>query len=591
MKHLFCFVLVCFLVVTPSRSQVTFTDVTATAGTGLGETTTRGISWVDFNNDGLLDLYVPTAGSTPNKLYKNNGNGTFTEVAAAVGLNDIANTVTCTWGDFDNDGDQDLFVTIQSGGAKLWQNNLRPNNDTTFTDITASAGISITSGQMPAWADYNLDGYLDFYSPLASATTPDALYRNNRNGTFSNVADSAGVNHQISGISEQAIHWGDYNKDGYPDLFIGSLTGQSYFHPNNGNGTFGESGAALGFQGTARGVQWVDFNNDGLWDLSVAGYAGTTTIPVKLFRNNGNGTFTDVAATAGITDGVISWGVTWADYDNDGYEDLFVNVFGQSTSCLLYKNNGNGTFTNVTSAAGLTGLTALSAIWGDYDGDGDMDLYTSGTGSTGNHLFKNNADTTNKWLKVNLVGTTANRSGVGAQIEVYAGSLRMMREVNTGVGYRSQNMLTPHFGLGTNTRADSIVVRWPNQQHTRTVTRNVNARQVITINESGVSVPESAAPVGFALMQNYPNPFNPSTTIPFSLPEQASVRLKVLDLLGQEVATLVEGETPAGGHSVVWNGRSTTGRDVASGIYICRLEAHSKSSMSYNESRKLILLR
>jgi hypothetical protein len=591
MKHFFCFALVCFLVVASSHSQVTFTDVTATAGTGLGETTTRGIAWVDFNNDGLLDLYVPTSGSSPNKLYKNNGNGTFTEVAAAVGLNDVANTTTCSWADFDNDGDFDLYVTILSVGAKLWQNNLRPGNDTTFTDVTTSAGITLTNGQMSAWGDYNLDGHLDLYSPVSSTATPDALYRNNRNGTFTNVADSAGVNHQISGISEQAIHWGDYNKDGFPDLFIGSLSGQSYFHPNNGNGTFTETAASLGFQGTARGVQWVDFNNDGLWDLSVAGYAGTTTIPVKLFRNNGNGTFSDVAATAGVTDAVISWGVTWADYDNNGYEDMFVNVFGQSTSCVLYKNNGNGTFTNVTTPAGLAGLTALSTAWGDYDRDGDMDLYTSGTGSTGNHLFRNDADTTNKWLEVNLVGAVANRSGVGAQIEVYAGALRMMREVNTGVGYRSQNMLTAHFGLGTNTRADSIVVRWPNPQHTRTVARNVNARQVVTINQAGVPVAEQSAPAGFRLFQNYPNPFNPTTTIQFSIAERSWVVLKVYSVLGQEVAALVEGEMDAGVHFAVWNGRTNRGRDVASGTYVCRFEARSLTSDSYLEFKKLVLAR
>jgi hypothetical protein len=464
-----------------SHAQVTFTDVTQTAGTGLGETTTRGISWVDFNNDGFPDLFVPTAGSAANKLYMNNGNGTFTEVATAVGLNDVSNTVTCSWGDFDNDGDMDLIVTITSGATKLWRNNRIPGPDTTFTDISSSAGISLTGGQMPAWADFNRDGYLDVYVPVSSTTTADALYRNNQDATFTNVSDSAGVNHQVSGISEQAITWGDYNKDGYPDLFIGSLTGSSFFHRNNGNGTFTEVAATLGFQGTARGAQWVDYNNDGLWDLCIAGYAGTTTIPIKLFKNNGNGTFTDVATIAGITDGLISWGVTWADYNNDGYEDLFVNAFGQSTTCQLYKNNGDGTFTNVTAQAGLTGLTALSAIWADYDRNGTMDLYTSGTGSTGNYLYRNNGDSTKKWLEINLAGTTNNRKGIGAQIEVYAGTLRMMREVNTGVGYRSQNMLTAHFGLGENTVADSVIVRWPNGALTKRT--NVVANQVITITE------------------------------------------------------------------------------------------------------------
>ena len=676
------------LATTGARAQVTFTDVTSISGIGLGETTTRGIAWVDFNNDGLLDLYVPTAGNVPNKLYKNNGNGTFIEVAASVGLNDLTNTITCSWADFDNDGDLDLLTTAQGAGAKLWRNNVNPAHDTSFTDITASAGITLTNAQMSAWADYNLDGYLDFYSPVASTASPDALYRNNQNGTFTNVADSAGVNHQVSGISEQAIQWGDYNKDGYPDLFIGSLTGQSFFHRNNGNGTFTETATSLGFQGTARGVQWVDFNNDGLWDLSIAGYSGTTTVPVKLFRNNGNGTFTDVASSSGITDGVISWGVTWADYDNNGYEDLFVNAFGQSTSCVLYKNNGDGTFTNVTAQAGLAALTQLSTIWGDYDNDGDMDLYGAGTGSTGNRLYRNNGDSTKKWLEINLAGTTSNRFGVGAQIEVYAGALHMMREANTGAGYRSQNMLTAHFGLGANPQADSIIVRWPNQQHSRTVRRSVNANQVITIAEQQIAPHIVAAPdtltlvssnsfrdtlwvkntgtallsvdsiytshnnrlvlmistrrftVGpadsqlvflqelgipdrplynfaeslfvasndpanplihvilqgdystgiaatdelpgrFALHQNSPNPFNPTTVICFSLPFSEHTTLRVYDVLGREVATLVNGQMHAGEHDATWDARN-----IGSGLYFYRLEAGM-----FTETKKMVLLR
>ncbi len=568
-----------------TKAQVTFTDITATAGTGLGETTTRGIAWTDLNNDGYPDLFVPTSGTSANKLYRNNGNGTFTDVAAAVGLNDIANTTTCSWGDFDNDGDLDLIVTITGGGTKLWRNNLFPGGDTTFTDITTSAGISLTGAQMPAWADFNRDGYLDFYAPVASTTVGDALYRNNRNGTFTNVADSAGVNHQISGISEQAIHWGDFNKDGYPDLFIGSLTGSSFFHRNNGDGTFTEVASSLGFQGSARGTQWIDYNNDGLWDLSVAGYAGATTaIPVKLYKNNGNGTFTDVAASAGITDAVISWGVTWADYDNNGYEDLFVNVFGQSTNCLLYKNNGNGTFTNVTSEAGLAGLTQLSAVWGDYDRDGDMDLYTSGTGSTGNHLFRNNGDSTKKWLEVNLEGGIIqgnNKFGVGAQIEVKAGLLRMVREVNTGVGYRSQNMMTAHFGLNTNPVIDTLTIRWPAASFT-TVFTNLPSNLVLRLGEfPPLAVSEPHRVTEFRLEQNYPNPFNPSTMINYQLPMSNWVTLRVYDLLGRQVATLVDEEKPPGSYTVEWN---ATG--LASGVYYYRLQAGE-----FSQTMKLILLR
>jgi hypothetical protein len=579
-----------------TAAQTTFTDVTAIAGTGLGETTTRGIAWADYNNDGLPDLFVPTAGSVPNKLYRNNGNGTFSEVAAAVGLNDNANTTSCTWGDFDNDGDLDLVTTITAGATKLWRNNLLPSNDSTFSDITSSAGINVVGSQMPAWADYNRDGRLDFYSSVSnSASSPDVLYRNNGNGTFTNVADTAGVNHQVAGVLEQAITWGDYNKDGLPDLFIGNLQtgGPSFLHRNNGNGTFTEIAATLGVQGAARGAQWVDYNNDGLWDFSVAGYAGgTTPIPIKLFRNNGNGTFTDVAASSGLTDPLISWGVTWADYDNNGYEDLFVNAFGQSTTCVLYRNNGNGTFTNVTTEAGLAGLTQLSAVWGDYDRDGDMDLYTAGTGTTGNHLFRNNSDTAKKWIEINLLSLSPSNNlfGVGAQIEVHAGTLRLMREINAGVGYRSQNMMTAHFGLNTHSQVDSLLIRWPSGL--RTHYRNLRANTVYRLPSiPPLSVSEAKTPSTFQLEQNYPNPFNPITNIRFSIPvetghldqsgQAAPSLLRVYDVLGREVATLVNEQLQPGRYSVEFDGSN-----LSSGVYYYRLTAGTHST-----TRKLILMK
>lgn len=577
----------CILLGVPAVGQTTFTDVTASAGTGLGDGTARGFSWVDFDNDGLLDLFVPTAGTVPNKVYKNNGNGTFSEVAAALGLNDLTNTITCSWADFDNDGDLDLITTATAAGTRLWRNNFFPGGDSSFTDITSTSGIAMTGAQMPVWADYNRDGLLDVFSSISnSSVSSDALYRNNGNATFTNVADSAGVNHQVSGILEQAAHWGDYNRDGYPDLFIGNLQtgGPSFFHRNNGNGTFTEIAATLGFQGAARGSQWVDYNNDGLWDFSVAGYAGgTNAVPVKLYRNNGDGTFTDVAAQAGITDAVISWGVTWADINNDGYEDFFVAVSGQSTSCLVYLNNGNGTFTNITTQAGLGSLVQLSAAWGDYDNDGDMDLYTSGSTTNGNHLFRNNSDSTKKWLKINLIGGILpgnNRFGVGAQIEVRAGSLRMLREVNTGIGYRSQNMMTAHFGLDTNSVADTVIIHWPGG--VQTLYTNLPANRTLLLSEfPPLSVEPRQHATEFLLAQNYPNPFNPSTTVQFHLRAPGFVSLKVFDLLGNEVGTLVHERKNAGTHEVTWHAGQ-----AASGVYICRLAGNG-----FIATRKMILLK
>jgi hypothetical protein len=315
--------------------------------------------------------------------------------------------------------------------------------------------------------------------------------------------------------------------------------------------------------------------------LSVAGYAGASvTVPVKLFRNNGNGTFTDVAASIGMSDPVISWGVTWADFDNNGFEDCFVAVSGQSTSCLIYRNNGDGTFTNVTNAAGLGSLVQLSAAWADYDHDGDMDLYTSGSASNGNHLFRNNGDSTKRWLEIALVGTQSNASGIGAQIVVNAGPLRMLREVATGVGYRSQNSMTVHFGLDTCHTADSIIVRWPRGMVS--TLEGVAANQTITIVEGTTSAREPVPlPSKTMMLQNYPNPFNPSTRIRYVVAERQHVVLSVVDQLGRLVDVLVDNNLNPGTYEAVLDGSR-----MASGIYYCRLCAGHTV-----ETGKVVLLR
>lgn len=567
-----------------ASAQVTFTDVTASAGTNLGEGTSRGICWIDFNSDGRLDLFVPTSGSSANRLFMNLGNGTFVDVATAVGLDDMTNTYCGSWADMDNDGDLDL-VTPGSGTTRLWRNNRQGGTDTTFTSIEGSAGISTSGAQMTLWADYNNDGLVDLYSPISnSSSSPDALYRNNGDGTFTNMADSAGVNHQLSGVLEQAVHWGDYNKDRYPDLFIGNLqsTGPSYFHRNNGNGTFTEVASLLGFQGGGRGGQWVDYNNDRLWDFSQARYLGATvTTQIGLFRNNGDGTFTNVATASGITDGLIIWSLTWADFDNNGFEDVFVSASGQSTTCQLYKNDGNGSFTNVTTQAGLSGLVMLLAAWGDYNNDGNMDLFTAGAPSAGNHLFKNNGDSTKRWLKIDLVGTRSSRSAIGAQIDVKAGNLRMMREINTGIGWRPQNSLTAHFGLDTNRVVDSIVVRWPSGR--TSLQRNVASNQKITITEPVTPhVSESdELPDRVRLFQNYPNPFNPSTLIRYAVARAEHVRITVFNALGEVMETLVDAQHSPGVYEITFSSSR-----LASGVYFYRMQTGRLV-----ETRKLVVIK
>jgi hypothetical protein len=213
-----------------------------------------------------------------------------------------------------------------------------------------------------------------------------------------------------------------------------------------------------------------------------------------------------------------------------------------------------------------------------------MDLFTSGSTTAGNHLFRNNGDSTKHWIEIDLVGTTANKSGVGAQIEVYAGTLRMMREVSTAVGYRSQNMMTAHFGLGTATTVDSIVVRWPDTSaaRRRSVMRNVTVNRRITIAQPPVvSVGEEVIPLTYWLEQNYPNPFNPSTRISFSVRGSGFVSLKVYDVLGREVRTLVNEDLQPGSYEVTFNADG-----LASGVYLYRLRAGT-----FTQTKRMVLLR
>jgi hypothetical protein len=403
-----------------------------------------------------------------------------------------------------------------------------------------------------------------------------------------------------------------------------------------------------------------------------------------LFKNNGNGTFTNVASSAGLTDNLIAWGLNCADYDNNGFEDIFVYCSGQSTTCKLYMNNGNETFTEVISASGIgASLVQLQAAWGDYNNDGWMDLYTSGSASNENHLFRNNGEAGKHWLQINLVGDSTNRSAVNTQVDCIAGSLKMMREVNTAAGYRSQNQLRVHFGLNTETQADTIIVRWPSGW--TDVFTNVAADQIITITEfetipveltsftasvsdnnvelnwttatetnnrgfeieryalsakhkgwekigfvagfgtttepksysfvdenissgtysyrlkqidydgsyefSEVIEVEVAQIYKFSLEQNYPNPFNPSTSIQYAVDSRQFVTLIVFDILGREVATLVNEEKPAGKYEVEFNaaelpsGVSAKG-GYASGVYFYQLKAGN-----YIETKKMVLMK
>jgi len=434
----------------------TFTDVTDTAGIkGAGS----GIALLDYDNDGDLDAYVVNSG--PNFLYQNNSDGTFTEVAQSAGIDEPSGGGPryVTTGDYDNDGNIDIFAGNDDQTGNSLQHLFHNNGDGTFTDVISQAGLDqrYDAGSV-VWVDYDKDGWVDLYS---AGRYPDSrrLYHNNGDGTFTEVTDSVGL--QDGGCT---VAFADIDNDGYSDFYAQNGVNPSLYL-NNRDGTFTDIAVQAGI---SRGgtPSWGDFNNDGYVDLFIANDNAYSA----LYRNSGNNTFTDITTQVGVSTSPSGLAI-FGDYNNDGYLDIFVM---SHPSNFLYHNNGDGTFAEVASIAGVDGNGGY-AVFGDYDGDGNLDLFLS------QRLFRNNGNP-NHWLQLKLIGTISNRSAIGTRVKLVAGGLEQYREVSGGNGF-SQNIFALGFGLGSYTQADTIEVRWPSGI-TQTLT-NIAANQVITVVEEG----------------------------------------------------------------------------------------------------------
>lgn len=496
-----------------------------------------GAAFLDYNNDGLQDIYfVNGAALSPflkerldeselprNALYRNDGDGTFTEVASAAGVADTGYGMGCAAGDYNNDGFTDLYVT--NFGANVF---FRNNGDGTFTDVTTQTGTGDTRwGASCAFVDYDNDSFLDLYvtnyvkyttesdrvcmnkgvrvycDPRLYEGELDLLYRNNGDGTFTDVTVAAGC----SGATGRglAVAWGDYDNDGDMDGYIANDADPNFFYRNNGDGTFTEVSltAGVGFSedGEAEngmGADFGDYDNDGDLDIIVTNFQDQTN---TLYRNEGNGLFSDVSYASKI--GAMSlpylaWGVGFCDYDNDGYQDLFVanghldenvqafNPTGfYEQSNLLFRNNRDGTFDEVgiDSGSGMR-LEKVSRgfAYADYDNDGDLDLLV--TNLRGAPDLLENRGGQNAWLILKLIGTRSNRDAIGARVRVTTGNLTQIREVRSGSSYLSQNDMRLHFGLGQHRRVDRVVIRWPGGLQEQV--EGVEANQILMLVEGSV---------------------------------------------------------------------------------------------------------
>jgi hypothetical protein len=590
-------VLVYCISICAAFAQVTFTNVTREAGlTGQGPNSLA-VAWGDYDNDGDLDLYFAHGGWSQvileaDVFYRNNGDGTFTDATDEAGLaGNMGGGWYAGFMDYDNDGYLDLHVDQEPAGVTpfaIYHN----EGDGTFTDVTRDADIEFLAGAGPfngsTFGDYDNDGDLDMYF-VGWGT--NVYYENNGDGTFTDATDKAGLGDMSLCINCTS---GDYDDDGDLDIYlaIGSFGGGANspltaLYRNNGDGTFTNVAKEAGVSDRKDGhsVAFFDYDNDG--DLDI--YALAWKTPDRLYRNNGDGTFTDVAEEAGVA-GDRSARLTVGDYDNDGYIDIFVT---QDTR--LYHNNGDGTFTEVAREAGVL-IQGYCCGFADYDNDGDLDLYMGRP----NVLYRNDGSD-NNWLHVKPVGTVSNRDGIGARVMVQAGELSMMREINSGHA-RSRPEMAAHFGLGVNTRADRIEIRWPSGQVD--VFQNVPANQFIVVQEGlGTRMVEPDGKItaswggvkgdrySFMLEQNFPNPFNPDTWLPYTLAHDTHVIICVHDAAGHLVRILDLGHKQPGYYTskdraAYWDGRNEAGEPVASGVYFYTLQAGS-----YKATRKLTIMR
>ncbi|HET9233159.1 MAG TPA: FG-GAP-like repeat-containing protein, partial [Candidatus Eisenbacteria bacterium] len=348
---------------------------------------------------------------------------------------------------------------------------------------------------------------------------------------------------------------------------------------NDGGGSFARIvGLAIEDGGPGQGAAWGDFDNDGDLDLFVANY-GTAD---KLIRNEGDDHFAQIT-TGPLGDLGNGTGVAWGDCDNDGDLDLYLANYGQANKLL--RNEGGTAFTAITSGPLGNAGNGTGAAWADYDLDGDLDLYLVNDGQS-NVLMRNDLVSSRHWLELRLVGTVSNRSAIGTRVELYSGGTVHVREVSGGSGYMSQNELPLHFGLGSASQADSILVWWPSgliQRHF-----GIFADRRLTLIElEPVAIDEPTFPrPTLSFSAPAPNPVRGATRFEFTLPRDTRVRLRLFGLDGREVATLLDDMQPAGTHSIAWSGVDRAGRRVASGIYLVRLEAAGSL-----RTHKIVLLR
>ena len=503
-----------------------------TAHKHIIETMGSGVVFFDYDSDGDADLYFVNSGNIPqetqnvgqahpaNVLYRNDGDGRFTDVTAASGTGDTGYGMAAAAGDIDNDGDADLYVA-NFGRDTLYRN----NGDSTFTDITEAAGVANDLWGIAAiYLDFDIDGDLDIFvvnylvyelsmpittfkgivgygHPRSYEGTPDVLYRNNGDGTFTNIAETAGVINPTEGRGMAAVAC-DYDNDGFPDIYVTNDTNRNFLYRNNGDSTFTDESLFIGVgydeSGVAEGSMGVDcgdYNGDGWLDLIVANSEKAT-----LYKNEEGLLFIDATADSGLrqpTLPFVGFSPLFLDYDNDGDLDLFcANGHPQDVIEILmdhetyaqrdqmFENRGDGTYKDISETAGdyfRAAFVGRAAATADYDNDGDTDIVVMNSNQRA-VLLRNDSANPKNWIGIKLIGKRSNRDGIGAKVTVVADGKAQIKTVKSGSSYASGSDTKLLFGLGESQHIEEIKVVW--QGGATQELKDISINQLMTIIES-----------------------------------------------------------------------------------------------------------
>lgn len=555
-----------------SLTAQTFTRITEGPMVNGGGNST-GSSWIDFNNDGFIDLFVANGNISAenNALFRNNQMGAFSALLNIPMVTDNTPSIGATWGDYDNDGDVDLFVANRENINNLFYEN---NGDGSFLTLSNIPPVSDGgNSNISSWLDVENDGDLDLF--VLNFNQANFLYLNDGDGNFSRVSSDILVTDITPSISAA---WGDYDNDSDLDLFVANGGNQNnILYINQGNVTFTKSTFSDGL--SSLGASWGDFDNDGDLDLFVANFLDANN---RLYRNSGAPDYILTPLDAGSVSGDSGFtvGSGWGDFDNDGDIDLIAgNANGQNA--FLYTNNGDTTFTKISSGDIVeNGGSTFSVSMGDIDRDGDLDVYMSNINNENNFLYRNEQSGSN-WVCIKGIGINANRSAVGCRFYLKSTIANtpvwQMREIVSQHGYNSQNSYWQHFGIGDALTVDTLLVRWPGGE-TDTIS-DLSANQYYTVTENqgvlGLAGGKLAIPRDFTLEQNFPNPFNPETTVRYHLNRRSYRVITIYDIRGKVIKTVPGNTLPAGSYTFRWNGRNDAGTPAASGSYFLHIRTEN----------------